>query len=96
MLAFEARMKEEAQARYKDVITSLGDRPETANELIITGAEYAIQRCALHAARLSMVHPSTGEEISFEAPLPTDMVTALACLRSAVALASSRRKASDI
>lgn len=32
-----------------------------------------IRRQALHAARLSFAHPSTGEKMSFEAPLPGDM-----------------------
>lgn len=32
-----------------------------------------IRRQALHAARLSFAHPSTGERMSFEAPLPSDM-----------------------
>jgi len=30
-------------------------------------------RPALHAARLSFAHPSTGDEVSFEVPLPADM-----------------------
>lgn len=33
-----------------------------------------IRRQALHAARLSFAHPSSGERMSFEAPLPGDMV----------------------
>ncbi|MFL5537391.1 MAG: RluA family pseudouridine synthase [Longimicrobiaceae bacterium] len=32
-----------------------------------------IRRQALHAARLSFTHPSTGERMTFEAPLPGDM-----------------------
>lgn len=37
---------------------------------------------ALHATTLGFVHPSTGERISFEAPLPDDMVHLLNDLRT--------------
>ncbi|MBX3621920.1 MAG: RluA family pseudouridine synthase [Rhizobacter sp.] len=35
-----------------------------------------LQRQALHAARLGFVHPHTGQPLSFEAPLPTDLAQA--------------------
>jgi 23S rRNA pseudouridine1911/1915/1917 synthase len=35
-------------------------------------------RPALHAQRLSFVHPTTGERCEFESPLPPDLVEALA------------------
>jgi 23S rRNA pseudouridine1911/1915/1917 synthase len=38
-------------------------------------------RQALHAHRLGFIHPSTGDEVRFEAPLPTDIETLLAVLR---------------
>lgn len=38
-------------------------------------------RCALHAARLTLTHPQSGARLSFEAPLPTDLATALEALR---------------
>ena len=38
-------------------------------------------RQALHAARLSFAHPSTGERVSFEAPLPPDLAGLVASLR---------------
>jgi 23S rRNA pseudouridine1911/1915/1917 synthase len=38
-------------------------------------------RQALHAAVLGFVHPVTGEDMRFEAPLPQDMVDLLAALR---------------
>ena len=41
-----------------------------------------LTRQALHAARLSFVHPITGESLRFEAPLPPDMAQALALLES--------------
>jgi 23S rRNA pseudouridine1911/1915/1917 synthase len=39
-----------------------------------------IERQALHAFRLSFDHPITGQALSFEAPLPDDMVNLLARL----------------
>lgn len=36
-----------------------------------------ISRQALHSARLSFVHPMTGEAMTFEAPLPEDMRSAV-------------------
>ncbi len=38
-------------------------------------------RQALHAWRLALVHPATGEEMSWEAPMPDDFSTLLATLR---------------
>jgi len=44
-----------------------GAEPDLVNFL------QAFKRQALHAWRLSFVHPGTGEEVSYEAPLPDDM-----------------------
>jgi 23S rRNA pseudouridine1911/1915/1917 synthase len=41
-----------------------------------------IERQALHAARLSFLHPKTREQVSFESPLPSDMKHLLSCLES--------------
>jgi 23S rRNA pseudouridine1911/1915/1917 synthase len=38
-------------------------------------------RQALHAARLAFAHPSTGQRVSFEAPLPPDLAGLVASLR---------------
>lgn len=38
-------------------------------------------RCALHAWRLEITHPMTGERLKFEAPLPDDMQNLLDALR---------------
>lgn len=43
----------------------------------------AFPRQALHAATLGFLHPVTGEEMEFESPLPPDMATLVATLRSA-------------
>lgn len=40
-----------------------------------------LERQALHAHRLTITHPTTGERITFEAPLPADMSQTLAALR---------------
>jgi 23S rRNA pseudouridine1911/1915/1917 synthase len=44
-------------------------------------AAEAIGRQALHAARLAFDHPRTGRRVVIEAPLPADLVRALAVLR---------------
>jgi 23S rRNA pseudouridine1911/1915/1917 synthase len=46
-------------------------------------AAAAIGRQALHAWRLALAHPRTGEPLRFEAPLPRDLRAALAILRKA-------------
>lgn len=42
----------------------------------------AFPRQALHATRLGLVHPSTGEAMHWEAPVPADMAALLETLRS--------------
>ncbi len=49
-----------------------------------------LHRQFLHAARLRFAHPVTGEQMDFEAPLPTDLAHALALLRGAKAAPSPR------
>ncbi len=44
-------------------------------------AVQAFDRQALHAASLGFVHPASGEEMLFQAPLPDDMTTLLEHLR---------------
>jgi 23S rRNA pseudouridine1911/1915/1917 synthase len=43
----------------------------------------AFPRQALHAQRLQIVHPDTGEAMSWTSPLPQDLVELLDCLRNA-------------
>ncbi len=43
--------------------------------------QVVLARHALHARRLELDHPATGERLTFEAPLPADMQAALQCLR---------------
>jgi len=40
------------------------------------------RRQALHAARLGFIHPITGDEVSWEVPLPEDMLNLLAILKA--------------
>jgi 23S rRNA pseudouridine1911/1915/1917 synthase len=47
--------------------------PLVGDELYGLGKEEPIGRQALHAHRLAFPHPRTGEELSFNAPLPGDM-----------------------
>jgi 23S rRNA pseudouridine1911/1915/1917 synthase len=42
---------------------------------------FAIEGQALHSLTLTLRHPSTGEEMRFEAPLPEDMQKILTALR---------------
>jgi len=44
--------------------------------------EVLIARQALHAARLRLAHPRTGEPLALEAPLPADMMRLLEALRA--------------
>jgi 23S rRNA pseudouridine1911/1915/1917 synthase len=48
--------------------------------------EVLLARQALHARRLKLSHPATGEPIEFVAPLPADIVAVLAALRTFRAL----------
>lgn len=50
--------------------------PLVADALYGGSPGLGMQRQALHAARLSFVHPTAGERLSFEAPLPDDMARA--------------------
>ncbi|HKK03995.1 MAG TPA: hypothetical protein VKA17_08710, partial [Gammaproteobacteria bacterium] len=40
------------------------------------------KRQALHAARLELVHPGSGEPVRFEAPLPADLQALLDALKA--------------
>jgi 23S rRNA pseudouridine1911/1915/1917 synthase len=52
-------------------------------------AAAAMGRQALHAWRLGFAHPRTGKALRFEAPLPPDLVAALAILRKATRQAAT-------
>jgi len=50
----------------------------------------AFKRQALHAWRLSFVHPENGEDVSYEAPLPADMQQLLSLLHADVLASKSK------
>jgi 23S rRNA pseudouridine1911/1915/1917 synthase len=53
--------------------------PGAAQELI--EALRGFPRQALHARELGLIHPRSGEDLSWEVPLPEDMERLLVCLR---------------
>jgi 23S rRNA pseudouridine1911/1915/1917 synthase len=55
-----------------------GHKPRTAR---LAQVATALARQALHASTLAFPHPVTGAALSFESPLPPDLVAALAALR---------------
>jgi 23S rRNA pseudouridine1911/1915/1917 synthase len=60
-----------------------GGRAQITLGEIITGREddcVLLNRQALHAIRIKLVHPQTGQEIEFTAPLPEDLAGVLRAL----------------
>ena len=55
--------------------------PAGAGEALVEALR-AFRRQALHAARLQLVHPGSGQPVEFEAPLPADLVALLEALRA--------------
>ena len=53
----------------------------------------SFKRQALHAQRLTLAHPRSGDERVFEAPLPADFETLLAALRRDASEPRGRRRA---
>ncbi len=64
---------------------ALGAGAFTAGDAGGAGDEVLLRRQALHAARLVLTHPASGERLTFEAPLPPDMARALEVLRGLAA-----------
>ena len=63
--------------------------PRHACSDVAKDAVKGLARQALHAYRLSFVHPQTGETVQFEAPIPDDMYHLLSVLRLEAGLDSS-------
>ncbi|WLD75552.1 RluA family pseudouridine synthase [Mogibacterium neglectum] len=61
-------------------LTHIG-HPITGDHLYEGDAPALIDRQALHAAKMIVNHPMTGEKLEIEAPLPNDMKKCLAILR---------------
>jgi 23S rRNA pseudouridine1911/1915/1917 synthase len=57
-------------------------RSGTIQDAVLKGFVERMGRQALHAQRLSFIHPKTGEPVEFVSPLPDDMRDVLECLRS--------------
>jgi 23S rRNA pseudouridine1911/1915/1917 synthase len=55
--------------------------PRGAGEMLVETLR-RFRRQALHAMRLSLLHPLSGEQLSWEAPLPEDMQGLLAALEA--------------
>ncbi|HSD67036.1 MAG TPA: RluA family pseudouridine synthase [Vicinamibacteria bacterium] len=60
-----------------------GGRTPPSRSAAAREALLSLERPALHAARLAFAHPSSGERLTFEAPLPSDLEGVLARLRAA-------------
>lgn len=56
--------------------------PATAGQTS-SGGQSILNRQALHARRLTINHPESGERITFEAPIPKDIQSVISCLRDA-------------
>lgn len=52
---------------------------------------YGLARPFLHAARLTLSHPATGETLRYEAPLPADLARVLAGLRGRISRGQKRK-----
>ncbi|MDH5423672.1 MAG: 23S rRNA pseudouridine(1911/1915/1917) synthase RluD [Gammaproteobacteria bacterium] len=57
--------------------------PKGASEELIATI-HGFKRQALHAAKLGLIHPATGEEMEWEVPLPDDLLAVLNALKADV------------
>jgi 23S rRNA pseudouridine1911/1915/1917 synthase len=62
-----------------------GTRAPSSRRAQARSALASLGRPALHAARLSFTHPASGQPVSFEAPLPPDLLSVIERLRAASA-----------
>lgn len=60
-----------------------GSSEVTSGQIGGDGSQVVLSRQALHARKLTLGHPQTGDRITFEAPLPDDLAATIACLRKA-------------
>jgi len=60
-----------------------GTRTPSSKRAAAREAIAALDRPALHAARLEFTHPATGERVAFESPLPADLRALIAHLEGA-------------
>jgi 23S rRNA pseudouridine1911/1915/1917 synthase len=57
-------------------------RPGGIHDPVLKECVRRMNRQALHARRLTFIHPRTGERVEFVSPIPQDMEKVLECLRS--------------
>ena len=62
---------------------------------IIAGSRIELSRQALHAYKLSFLHPTTGQKVRFEAPLPQDLLALQQRLTLLIDDKEAREKGSD-
>lgn len=60
-----------------------GTRTPSSRKAAARVAFASLSRPALHAARLAFTHPASAERLTFEAPLPADLVGVIEALRAA-------------
>jgi 23S rRNA pseudouridine1911/1915/1917 synthase len=60
-----------------------GTRTPSSRKAAAREALVSLDRPALHAARLAFTHPASGDRLSFEAPLPPDLLALVERLRAA-------------
>ena len=76
----ECRLETGRTHQIRVHLTHIG-HPITGDHLYGGDAPELMERQALHAAKMSLRHPMTGETLNIEAPLPDDMKKCLAILR---------------
>jgi 23S rRNA pseudouridine1911/1915/1917 synthase len=69
------------RSEVQRLLGSTGAGASTTDSIDQQPDEVLISRQALHAWRLTIRHPHTGQEMQFEAPLPQDFERTLQCLR---------------
>jgi len=67
-----------------DAVYGNASKIRSINDAVLKVQFKALNRQALHAARLSFTHPESGEKVVFEAAMPEDMAGLCAQLRSRV------------
>lgn len=65
-----------------DAVYGNAAKLQTVKNTELKAAIKALNRQALHAAKLSFVHPQSAERIVFQAPLPADLENLCACFRA--------------
>ena len=67
-----------------DAVYGNASKIRTVTDAVLKAQFKALNRQALHAARLSFTHPQSGEKVVFEAAMPEDMAGLCAQLKSRV------------